>query len=101
VILALLAGSEPQRDLAAGFEEEGVPLHFEPASGEAHALAREAARRSPLGLGVGGDAERLVLVVAAAPGRPYLEATLQNARAFGHSAARIAACRPLSLQGGS
>lgn len=95
MILALLATSEPQRDLAAGFEEEGVPLRCEPASGEAHTLAREAARRSPLGLGVGGDGQRLVLVIAAAPGHPYLESATENARAFGHSAARVAARRPL------
>jgi hypothetical protein len=95
VILALLAVPAPARALAAGCEEEGVPLRCEPASGEAHALARAAARRSPLGLGIGGDAERLVLVLAAAPGRPYLEAASRAARGFGHAAARVAARRPL------
>jgi hypothetical protein len=95
LILALLAAAEVESALAAGFEEEGVPLRCEPAAGEAFALARDAARRSPLGLGVGADAQRLVLVVAAAPARPYLEAPPENARAFGHAAARVAAQRPL------
>ena len=37
----------------------------------------------------------LVLVLAAFPGRPYLEAAAAEARAMGHDAARIAARRPL------
>jgi hypothetical protein len=58
-------------------------------------LAREAARRATLGLGIGGDDDRLVLVLAAFSGRPYLEAMASEARAMGHDAARIAARRPL------
>jgi hypothetical protein len=97
-VVALL----PARDAAAacvqaGFEEEGVPLTLEFARGDAIELAREAARRSPLGLGVGGDTSRLVLVLAAASGRAYLEAPTADARAFGHSAARVASRRPLAL----
>jgi hypothetical protein len=98
-VLALLDGDGPVRGLAAGFEEEGVPLRLEPSSGEAFALAREAARLSPLGLGIGADAARLVLVLAAAPGRPYLTETPREARAFGHAAARLAAGRPLVRRG--
>ncbi len=95
-VLALLDCDGPARGLAAGFEEEGVPLTVERRSGEAFALAREAARLSPIGLGVGADAARLVLVLAAAPGRPYLTETPGQARAFGHAAARLAAGRPLA-----
>jgi hypothetical protein len=94
-VVALLAGAAPERELAAGFEEEGVPLAVERTAGEALALAREAAGRSQLGLGIGGSPERLVVVLAAAPGRPYLEAAPSEARQLGHAAARIVARRPL------
>ena len=100
-VLALLADPAAERDLAAGFEEEGVPLSCEAAAGDVLTLAREAARRSALGLGVGGDAERLLLVLAAAPGRPYLDGVPGSARAFGKAAARIAARRPLYSAGGN
>ena len=72
--------------LAAGFEEEGVPLAVKTAEGAPEMLAREAARSSLLGLGIGADGDRLALVLAAA-----------QARSFAHNAARIAARRPLSL----
>lgn len=85
----------------AGFEEEGVPLTVDLVLGDAFELAREAARRSPLGLGVGGDTNRLVLVLAAASGHAYLEAPTAEARAFGHSAARVASRRPLALLAGA
>jgi Dehydratase medium subunit len=97
VIVALLAAPEAEPALAAAFEEEGVPLRWEQAAGDALPLARDAARRSPLGLGVGGDAQRLALVLAAAPARPYLEARATEGRAFGHAVARVAARRPLSV----
>jgi hypothetical protein len=64
------------------------------ADGSPQALAREAARRGALGLGLGGNHDRLVIVLAAFPG-PYLEAAATEARAIGHDAARIAARRPL------
>ena len=92
-VVAFLADGALKRDLAAGFEEEGVPLRCEPASGDAEALARAAAREAELGLGVGGDASRLVLVLAAAPGRPYLSAPPGSARAFAQAAARVVARR--------
>jgi Dehydratase medium subunit len=99
VIVALLAPGEAAAagGLAAGCEEEGVPLDLRIAGDErdAHALARAGARESPLGLGAGGAGGRLVLVLAAAPGHPYLEAPASEARAFGHAISRIAARRPL------
>ena len=94
-VVALLADPALERDLAAGFEEEGVPLRCEQARGDAEALARAAARDADLGLGIGGDAGRLVLVLAAAPGRPYLEAPPDRARTFARAAARVAARRPV------
>lgn len=94
-MLARVSGAAPRAALAAGFEEEGVPLTIEVVEGVPHALAREAARRAALGFGLGGDSERLVLVLAAAPGRPYLEGPTGDARAFAQNAARLAARRPL------
>jgi hypothetical protein len=94
-VVALLADPALTPPLAAGFEEEGVPLVSETVAGEALVLARAAAGRSPLGLGIGGDGSRLALVLAAAPARAYLEARATDARAFAQDAARIAARRPL------
>jgi len=91
-VVALLSDTSPAAALGAGFEEEGVPLAIESADGAAEALADEAAKRSELGIGVGGDSERLILVVA---GRRYLEAAASEARQFGHDAARIVARRPV------
>jgi len=98
LVVALLADGAPASALAAGFEEEGVPLSVQREPGEASALAREAAGQAALGLGIGGDETRLVLVLAAAPGRPYLEAPATRARPFGQAAARVAARRPLRYE---
>ena len=96
-VLALLARPAVEAALAAGFEEEGVPLRIELEEGQALELAARAARSSTLGIGVGGDADRLVLALAIAPGRAYLEAPAERARAFAQAAARVAARRPLHL----
>ena len=98
-VVALLADPGTASGLAAGVEEEGVPRELAWGTGDAFALAREAAARSPLGLGVGGDASCVVLVLAAAPASPYLEAPAAGARRFGHAAARVAARRPLRFDG--
>jgi propanediol dehydratase-reactivating factor small subunit len=95
-VLALLAAGAPSRELAARFEEEGVPLLAERSTGDAGELARQAARRSPLGAGLGADATRLVLVLAGDPrSRPYLEAPAGDAARFARAAARVVARRPL------
>ena len=95
-VVALIDDPATARQVAAGFEEEGVPLGIEQRSGTPLELAREAARRSTLGLGIGGAAGRLVAVLAAASGRAYLEAHARDARRFGHEVARIVARRPLT-----
>jgi hypothetical protein len=95
-VVALLRDAVAARELAAGFEEEGVPLSIESRSGDALSLAREAARISALGLGIGGSSTQLLVVLAAVSGRPYLEGSPSEARAFGHAAARLAAGRPLA-----
>ena len=78
--------------VAAGCEEEGVPLETAIAEGERLELAREAARRSPLGIGVGLDAGGGCIALAAAPGRAYVEGAAD--RSLGRAAGRIAARRP-------
>lgn len=96
LVLALVGDAGTGARLAAGFEEEGVPVTVLTATGPPEALAREAAKRALLGIGIGGDGEHLVLVLAGAPARPYLAAPASAARGFGHDAARIAARRPLT-----
>jgi Dehydratase medium subunit len=97
LVVALVSDAGVGAALAAGFEEEGVPVTVAPAQGAARALAREAANSSLLGIGIGADGECLALVLAGKPTTPYLEAVASSARAFGHNAARIAARRPLAL----
>lgn len=82
------------RDVAAGCEEEAVPVEVAERTGDAAALAREAARAAPSGIGIGGDDERMVVALATWP-HPYLEAPVGEARHIGQSAARLAARRPL------
>jgi hypothetical protein len=95
-VVALLTDAALRREVEAGFEEEGVPLLLEIAHGERLGLAREAARRSTLGVGIGASDLGFAVVLAAAPGRAYLEAPLERARWLAQSAARIAARRPVA-----
>lgn len=81
--------------IAHGCEEEGVPCRTSERTGDALALARLAAAESPLGIGCGADDDRVLLVLAVRPGRPYLERSADDARRIGHAAGRIAARRPL------
>jgi Dehydratase medium subunit len=97
LVLALVCDAAVGAALAAGFEEEGVPVTVAVAHGAPRALAREAAKDAALGIGIGADGERLALVLAASPATPYLEADASLARLFGSNAARIAAHRPLAL----
>jgi phosphoribosylcarboxyaminoimidazole (NCAIR) mutase len=99
LVLALVTDAAPVAALAAGFEEEGVPVTVTVvvADQTPEALAREAAKRAVLGIGIGGDGDRLAVVLAGGPPRPYLQAPAAAARALGRNAARIASRRPLSL----
>jgi Dehydratase medium subunit len=97
LVLALVSEDAPVGALRAGFEEEGVPLTVEAARGQPQMLARAAARRSLLGIGIGGDRDHMAVVLAGAPAQPYLRAPNTAARRLGHDAARIAARRPLKL----
>ena len=81
---------------AAGCEEEGVPSVTIDGTGTACELAREAARASSLGIGVGIDSERACLALAAGA-ETYLAGPLGEARLIGQNAARIATRRPLLI----
>lgn len=96
-MIGVLAASAAQAAaIAAGCEEEGVPCDVAVDATTASALdrARRAAATAPLGIGIGGDAERVVVALAAAPGQAYIVAP--DARAAGHAAGRLAARRPLT-----
>jgi Dehydratase medium subunit len=95
MIIAYVHDATQGLELAAAAEEEGVPLTATVRRGAALTLARDAARTSQLGIGIGADQARLVVVLAASPAIPFLEATPAQARTLGHWAARIAARRPL------
>ena len=98
MVHVLVADAATAAAIAASFEEEGVPLQVGVRSGSALALGREAARDAPAGIGVGGDRDRLVVVLAAAPGAAYITVDPGAGRLVGTAAARLAARRPLPRQ---
>ena len=107
VIMVLSAGEGPVlREVLAGIEEEGVPYSVDRdrtdgVVASAVDLARQAAQRSPLHVGVGvgasGDVcvhhDRLDEVVAELCSRGAADA--DDARVLGHNAARIVVSLPL------
>jgi hypothetical protein len=102
-VLVLAAGPEALlREICAGIEEEGVPFEVLRAdSGTAGNLAEEAARRSPLEVGVGLDRSGVISVhhsklPAGKPVSRNENPTRQAARRAGHDAARIVTGVPLT-----
>jgi hypothetical protein len=95
MIVAFVHDETMARAIAASFEEEGVPVSITVAAGDAETLARCAARDAPAGIGIGGDADRLVVTLAAASGSPYLTGTPAAARHLGTCAARLVRRGPL------
>lgn len=110
VIVILAAGPAPAKTSAPilwGLEEEGVPAElYEVADDEAGALAKEAAERSPLNVGIGINLNDLVISLHHRNlplERPLF--TLRNAelqpshlRVLGKNAARLVKGEPLVLQ---
>ena len=104
-ILVLSAGGELESEVLAGIEEEGVPYLVERVApdgdSDAQRLARRAAARSSLDVGVGIDADGRVAILhdklpdgveglsAAQPATP------RTGRVAGHNAARIVVGVPL------
>jgi hypothetical protein len=102
VVVASVAASAVEDAVLAGIEEEGVPCVVErSATGAAVELARSAALRSPLGVGVGIDAAGTVCVqpekVADVIPELVSAAGVAAARILGHNAARICVGLPLRL----
>jgi hypothetical protein len=67
VVIILAVQPAPEATIAPilwGLEEEGVPAElYEVASGEAEALAKEAATRSPLNVGIGINLDNLTIAL--------------------------------------
>jgi len=101
VLSAAEAGTETE--VLAGIEEEGVPYILERATSDQSAveLARRAAQRSSLEVGVGADHEgRVAIMHAKLPESvaglfSETRATPAVARVAGHNAARIVVGIPL------
>ncbi|MDG4664035.1 glycerol dehydratase reactivase beta/small subunit family protein [Mycobacterium sp. 236(2023)] len=97
--------SDIEREVLAGIEEEGVPCIVVRPRNAASAddLAREAARRSSLDVGVGIDADGRISVAHEMLREPVPglvsggAATPSFARRAGHNAARIVVGIPLRL----
>lgn len=88
-----------------GCEEEGVPVAIVQEPGSATNLARLAASRSPLFIGLGLDQAGTIVLVEhrAADRAPLLHvstASTANARLLGVAAGRIARRRPLPVDQG-
>nr|WP_269327425.1 glycerol dehydratase reactivase beta/small subunit family protein [Kineosporia mesophila] len=90
------------REICAGMEEEGVPYDVVASPGHpAEQLAHEAARRSPLEVGVGLDATGVIVVHHSKlpRGKPVSRTeapTPTTARHAGQDAARVVTGAPLT-----
>lgn len=84
--------------VAAGCEEEGVPLAWDVRSGAAAELARAACLRSRLEVGIGLDAGgEAAIALVHVSGLPYITAAaeLEKLRWIGQAAARMSKGQPL------
>jgi hypothetical protein len=110
VVIILAVKPAPAETIAPilwGLEEEGVPAElYEVAAGEAAALAKEAAERSPLNVGIGINLNNSIVCLhhrnlpLERPLFTLRSADLQPAplRALGKNAARLVKGDPLVLQ---
>jgi len=106
VMLMCSAAGVPEalrREILLGMEEEGVPVLVQEGEGEASDLAFEAARLSPLEVGIGLDAQGKAVLQHRKLRRhqPLLRANLapgpETARQLGLNAARLVKGLPLKL----
>lgn len=101
LLLLLGCGQEEAVALAvgAGCEEEGIPLVWERSEGGADELAREAAGRSRLEVGIGLDGKVGAVTFAKYPSpKAYLHIDVENlktARWLGQAAARFVKRKPI------
>ena len=106
ILVLSCAGGPVEDEVLAGIEEEGVPSVVERPRTRADAmeLARTAAGRSSLSVGVGIDADGRVSVQQDKLPAPLPElasdgpAELSTARILGHNAARIVVGIPLRAE---
>lgn len=106
VVVSAAGGGRIEREVLAGIEEEGVPYSLLPADPDVPAadLARQAALRSPLRVGIGLDARGEVCIHHDQLADPLPElgsggtAAAGTARTLGHNAARIVVGLPLKRQ---
>jgi hypothetical protein len=106
ILVFSCVGGQVEREVLAGIEEEGVPSVVERPRRrvEADALARQAAGRSSLSVGVGIDADGRVCVQHDKLAEPLPELTSTGAaephvaRILGHNAARIVVGIPLRTE---
>ena len=108
VVVAADPGSAPTalREVRAGLEEEGVPHRLLTRPGGAAALAALAAGASELAVGLGLDADEVVVTHARLPpGAPLLRVPVAAGplalRTAGQDAARLVTTRPLAGLPGS
>jgi hypothetical protein len=92
-------GESEARAVAAGCEEEGVPLAWDVKSGSSSELARAACLRSRLetGIGIGTERQGAIALVSVADA-PYLERdadTPSRLRWLGQTAARLSKGEPI------
>lgn len=102
VVVVNMLGSEARllcRELCAGIEEEGVPFAVVSTGPGLHEAAARAAEMSSLGVGVAVAVDHIVIAHARLlPERHVAEGhrpTKDQARLFGHDAARIVVGSPL------
>lgn len=90
---------EDARRLAAGCEEEGVPLSWDVRPGKAADLARAACLSSHLEVGVGIDEKKeAAIAIVHVSDRPYVTGIAggsEELRWFGQAAARISKSQPV------
>jgi hypothetical protein len=103
ILVLSRAASPVENEVLAGIEEEGVPYEVERPRdrADANTLARSAAGRSSLRVGVGIDDDGRVTVQHEMLTEPPAELTtvdsadLKSARTLGHNAARMVVGIPL------
>lgn len=92
-------GEERAKFIAAGCEEEGIPLAWDVKTGSAAELARLACLRSQLEVGIGIDsAGNAAIAMVTVAEKPYVERpaeTPEQLRWLGQAAARMSQSQPI------
>jgi hypothetical protein len=93
---------EYARFVAAGCEEEGIPLSWHVQPGNSHELSYFASTRAQLQVGIGLDGNGIGAVsIVSLPGQPYVSEearTEESLRWLGQVAAKLSKGQPLPLK---